>query len=494
MLKNFIKNKKFGYFIDNEWREPKSQEYIKVFSPIDNSLVGELPSVSKEEIDDVIKSSEIGFNFWRKKTTDDKVKVLKKAASLIRGNATDLTNLIIEEVGKPYNESYDEVIRTADLIDFYAEEGRRVLGEVLYSDSFPGFSKTKKAIAERVPIGIVVAIPPFNYPLNEAVPKIVGAIIAGNSVILKSPSQGGITCMVIGEIFRLSGLYNGVLNIVAGSNEIAGDYLLSSEKISAINFTGSTNTAIHIQQVLASRKTVYPTILLGLSGKDSAIVLKDADLDKAVEEIANGAFSYSGQRCTAIKKVIVENDIADKFCEKITKVVKDYFVMGNPRDKKNTIGPVINDKTVSFFNELKKDAIDKGAKIILSGEDNGRYLYPVILDNVSNNMRISWEEPFAPILPIVRVNDLYEALDIANSSDYGLQSSIFTENIEKAFIAAESLDVGNVQINGKDSRGPDNFPFNGVKKSGIGNIQGAKYLIESMTRIKTTVINFKEND
>ncbi len=492
MIKDFILQKEFGYLLDNKWVEPQSDKYIDILSPQDNSLVGAIPSLNEDEIDKCILSSNKAFLLWKDKSINQRTEILKRVSQIIRDERYELTNLIINEVGKPYKDSYDEVMRTSDIIDFYAEEGRRIFGDVLLSESFPGFGKEKIAITKRVPLGVTLAIPPFNYPLNETIPKIIGAIIPGNTVILKAPQQGGITCMVIGEIFRLAGLDDGVLNIVSGENNVVGDYLVRSEYIKAINFTGGTKTAIHIQREVTKREDVIPVMLLGLSGKDASIVLKDADIKKSVTNIAQGAFSYSGQRCTAIKRVLIDQSIEDEFIKELVKEVKENFILGDPKDKNTTIGPVINDKAAMYLNELKKDAIDKGAKIVLEGENKGRFIYPIILSNVSLDMRIAWEEPFSPILPIIKIKDKNEAIDIANQSEYGLQSSVFTENISDAFYIAERLDVGNVQINGKDSRGPDNFPFNGVKKSGIGNIQGAKYLIESLSRIKTFVINLED--
>ncbi len=492
MIKEFIKNKKYGYLVDNTW--VYTENYKEVFSPIDDSLVGKLPLMNTKQIDECIESSYNAFLKWRDTSKNYRVNILYKVSDIIKEEKEDLTLLITEEVGKSYKEASDEVVRTADIITFYATEAQRILGEVLYSESFPGFGKEKMAITQKVPLGIVVSIPPFNYPLNETIPKIIGAIVTGNTTILKAPNQGGITCMVIGEIFRKAGLDNGVLNIVSGDNDIAGDYLLQSKKINALNFTGSTKTAVHIQKVLSQRNTVLPTILLGLGGKDASIVLPDADLNLAAEQIAIGAFSFSGQRCTAIKRVLIDNTIADEFIDKLKEVIKKKFILGDPRNKENTIGPVINDITVNYLHTLKEDALKKGAQLVVSGEDNGRYIYPIVLDHITEDMRLAWEEPFSPILPIIRVNNINEAITIANKSEYGLQSSIFTKNIDDAFYIASQLDVGNVQINGKDSRGPDNFPFNGTKSSGIGNIQGAKYLIDSLTRIKTTVLNFKNHE
>jgi len=243
---------------------------------------------------------------------------------------------------------------------------------------------------------------------------------------------------------------------------------------------------------------------MGLSGKDASIVLKDADLDLAVEEIAKGAFSFAAQRCTAIKKVLVEREIADEFLEKFAEVVRKKFVLGDPRKEETTLGPVISDRVADYVKELLDDALEKGARLILGGKrfkfeegrfvedlEDGLYFEATILDRVTKDMRIAWEEPFGPVLPITRVEDWKEAVEIANQSEFGLQSSVFTRDIDLAFKIGGELEVGSVQINGKDSRGPDHFPFLGTKKSGMGTVQGAKYLLGEMTRIKTIVLNLR---
>lgn len=491
MLNNFIMDTKtYGYLSNGEWKESASNSVIQVISPIDGTHVGSIQNMTVQEVDTVIKNAKSAFFKWKELPMDLRVQILKKASIIMRNNVDILTNLIMREVGKNYKESYDEVSRTADLIDFYAEEGRRIIGESIKSDIYPNYGKDKIAITDRVPIGLIVSIPPFNYPINESTPKIVGAIISGNTTVLKAPSQGGISTIALGEIFRIAGLPAGVFNIVSGESSVIGDFLVTHEEIDGINFTGATSTALHIQEVLKSRKKLMPIMLLGLGGKDASIVLEDAPIDKTATKIAQGAFSFSGQRCTAIKRVIVIESIADSLIQKIREEVSKYKI-GNPMDQTVDIGPVINDRSADYIYSLFEDAKNKGATVVLGGGRNGRYIDPIILDNVSLEMKIAWEEPFGPILPILRVKNIDEAIEIANNSEYGLQGGIFTQDINKAFYIASKLNVGTVNINGKDSRGPDNLPFTGVKNSGDGKtIQGAKYLIESLTRIKTTVINF----
>ena len=230
-------------------------------------------------------------------------------------------------------------------------------------------------------------------------------------------------------------------------------------------------------------------LLMELGGKDAAIVLKDADLDLAAKNIVAGAYSYSGQRCTAIKRVLVVNEVADKLVEKIKMEIKNLKV-GNPLELDADVVPLIDTKSADFVEGLINDAINLGGNLVVGGNREGNLIYPTLIDNVTKEMRIAWEEPFGPVLPIIRVNNVEEAIEIANRSEYGLQSSVFTENINDAFYVADKLEVGTVQVNNKTERGPDHFPFLGVKSSGVG-LQGIKYSIEAMTRLKATIINVK---
>jgi glyceraldehyde-3-phosphate dehydrogenase (NADP+) len=224
-----------------------------------------------------------------------------------------------------------------------------------------------------------------------------------------------------------------------------------------------------------------------LGGKDAAIVLKDADLAFAARNIIAGAFSYSGQRCTAVKRILVVNEVADTLIAYLKEEIQKLKV-GNPLESQVDVVPLINTKAADYVWDLIEDAKVKGAQLIYGGTREGNLIYPTLFDYVTTDMRVAWEEPFGPVLPILRVKSVDEAVDLANQSEYGLQSSVFTESLSDAFHVASRLEVGTVQVNNKTERGPDHFPFLGVKKSGIGT-QGIRYSIEAMTRVKATVIN-----
>lgn len=486
MLNNIkSENNTYKNLVNGEWIESKTGNFIDVYSPIDNSLVGKVPAMTKEEVDAAIHSAKEAQKEWRNKNLNERADILYKAADLLVKNVDTIANIMMLEIGKDLKSSKSEILRTADFIRFTAESAKNLSGESLPGDSFPGFKNNKVSIIKREPLGVVLAISPFNYPVNLAASKIAPAIVIGNSVILKPATQGSICGLYLAKIFEMAGVPKGVLNTVTGRGSEIGDYITTHEDINFINFTGSTQIGTRISQ-----KTTMVPLLMELGGKDAAIVLEDADLDLAAKNIVQGAFSYSGQRCTAVKRVLVVKNIADKLLDKI-KLEMEKLIVGSPLDKEALdVVPLIDNKSADFVQGLIDDSIKKGATVVIGNKRDGNLIYPTLLDNVTLDMNVAWEEPFGPVLPIIRVDNKDEAIKIANDSEYGLQSSVFTENINEAFYVAEKLEVGTVQVNNKTERGPDHFPFLGIKSSGIGT-QGIRYSIESMSRPKAIVLNLR---
>ena len=391
---------------------------------------------------------------------------------------------MIREIAKDRKSSISEVVRTADFIRFTADTAKNMSGESIPGDTFPGYKRNKISVVNRVPLGVVLAISPFNYPVNLTASKIAPAIIAGNSVVLKPATQGSLCGIYLARIFEAAGVPKGVINTITGRGSEIGDYITTHKGIDFINFTGSSAVGERISKI-----TTMVPLLMELGGKDAAIILKDADLELAASNIIAGAYSYSGQRCTAVKRVLVEEEIADALVEKLKEKVAKLKVV-NPLEEQGDVVPLINTKSADFVCELMEDAKEKGAELLFGGKREGNVIYPTLFDKVTEDMRLAWEEPFGPVLPIMRVKDRDEAIRISNESEYGLQGAVFTENIDNAFYVADKLEVGTVQINNKTERGPDHFPFLGVKSSGIGT-QGIRYSIEAMTRLKGTVINLR---
>lgn len=478
MFDSIKKDNNYLNLINGKWTG--ALDSIEIYCPYDNSLLGTVPAMDEELIDRVFESAKNGQQVWANTPLNIRAKILYKAASLLKEHSEELALILTKEIAKDIESSRSEIMRTVDFIRFTADAGKAIEGEAISSDNFPGFKKNKLSFAQRVPMGTVLAISPFNYPINLSVSKIAPALIAGNCVILKPPTQGAISALHMVKIFQEAGIPDGVLNTVTGISRQIGNYLITHKGVDFINFTGSTQVGKHIANI----NGMVP-MLMELGGKDAAIVLKDADLDSAAREIVSGAFSYSGQRCTAIKRVLVMEEIADDLSKKLAELTSALTV-GSPEDG-CTITPLINSRSADYVMELIDDAINKKALVLSGNKRENNLIYPTLLDNVTEDMRVAWEEPFGPVLPIIRVPDEEAAINIANKSEYGLQSSIFTKNIDDAFYIANNLEVGAVQINNKSERGPDHFPFSGVKSSGMGT-QGIRYSIEAMTRVKSIVL------
>ncbi len=482
---DIIKDKENRYknLVNGEWISNKDNRFIDIHSPLNDELIGSVPAMTKEDVDHVIHSAKIAQKQWKQTTIDERAEILYKAADILLEKTDELAKLMMMEIAKDLKSSKSEVSRTADFIKFTADTAKNLSGESIPGDSFPGFKNNKVSIVRREPLGVVLAISPFNYPINLAASKIAPGLMAGNSIVLKPATQGSLCGLYLARVFEAAGVPAGVLNTITGRGNEIGDYVTCHPEINFINFTGSTEVGTRI-----SKLTSMVPLLMELGGKDAAIVLEDADLDLTASNIVAGGYSYSGQRCTAVKRILVIDKVADLLVEKIKEKMKKLKV-GNPLiDGDVDIVPLIGGKAADFVMELIEDAKNKGAVLLAGGNRKGNLIEPTLFDYVTTDMRLAWEEPFGPVLPIMRVKDKDEAIEIANSSEYGLQSAVFTENINDAFYIADRLEVGTVQINNKTERGPDHFPFLGVKASGLGT-QGIRYSIESMSRPKATVIN-----
>lgn len=475
-------NGKYKNYIDGKWVSSETSEYIEIKSVLDGSTVGFVPAISQKEVDFVLETSKKAQKLWKQTSIDERANILYKTADILKENVDIFVNSMMHEIGKDRKSCKSEVIRTADFIKYTADTVRTMSDSCLVGDKFYGGSSKKTAIIKREPLGVVLAISPFNYPINLSASKIAPAIAIGNSVVLKPSTQGSICGLHLVRAFELAGVPKGVIQTVTGKGSEIGDYIISHKDIDFINFTGSTNIGQRIMQ-----KCGMIPVTLELGGKDAGIVLEDADIEHTANQIIGGAFSYSGQRCTAIKRVLVLENVHDKLVDKLVEKMSSITV-GNPLNGDFDVVPLVNEQSADFVMGLIEDAKNKNATILHGGNREGNLIYPTLIKDVTLDMDIAWEEPFGPVLPIIKVKSIEEAIDIANRSEYGLQSSIFTKDINKAFEIADKLEVGSVQINNKTERGPDNFPFLGVKASGLG-VQGVSYSIESMSRPKATIIN-----
>lgn len=472
---------RYQNLVNGKWKS--SEQEITIYSPINQEELGTVPAMTQTEADEAMQAARAALPAWRALSAIERAAYLHKTAAILERDKEKIGTILAKEVAKGIKAAIGEVVRTADLIRYAAEEGLRITGQAMEGGGFEAASKNKLAVVRREPVGIVLAIAPFNYPVNLSASKIAPALIAGNVVMFKPPTQGSISGLLLAKAFEEAGIPAGVFNTITGRGSEIGDYIIEHKEVNFINFTGSTPIGERIGRLAGMRP-----IMLELGGKDAALVLEDADLEHAAKQIVAEAFSYSGQRCTAIKRVIVLESVADKLATLLQEEVSKLTV-GDPFDNAD-ITPVIDNASADFIWGLIEDAQEKEAQALTPIKREGNLLWPVLFDQVTKDMKVAWEEPFGPVLPIIRVASVEEAIAFANESEFGLQSSVFTNDFKKAFEIAEKLEVGTVHINNKTQRGPDNFPFLGVKGSGAG-VQGIKYSIEAMTNVKSIVFDVK---
>ena len=472
---------RYQNLVNGKWKSAEKE--ITIYSPINQEELGTVPAMTQAEVDEAMKAARAALPAWRALSAVERAAYLHKTAAILERDKEEIGTILAKEVAKGIKAAIGEVVRTADLIRYAAEEGLRITGQAMEGGGFEAASKNKLAVVRREPVGVVLAIAPFNYPVNLSASKIAPALIAGNVVMFKPPTQGSISGLLLAKAFEEAGIPAGVFNTITGRGSEIGDYIIEHKEVNFINFTGSTPIGERIGRLAGMRP-----IMLELGGKDAALVLEDADLEHAAKQIVAGAFSYSGQRCTAIKRVIVIESVADTLAALLQAEVTKLTV-GDPFDNAD-ITPVIDNASADFIWGLIDDAQEKGAQALTPIKREGNLLWPVLFDQVTKDMKVAWEEPFGPVLPIIRVASVEEAIAFANESEFGLQSSVFTNDFKKAFEIAEKLEVGTVHINNKTQLGPDNFPFLGVKGSGAG-VQGIKYSIEAMTNVKSIVFDVK---
>ena len=472
---------RYQNLVNGKWKSAEKE--ITIYSPINQEELGTVPAMTQAEVDEAMQAARAALPAWRDLSPVERAAYLHKAAAILERDKEEIGTILAKEVAKGFKASIGEVVRTAELIRYAAEEGLRITGQAMEGGGFEAASKNKLAVVRREPVGVVLAIAPFNYPVNLSGSKIAPALIAGNVVMFKPPTQGSISGLLLAKAFEEAGIPAGVFNTITGRGSEIGDYIIEHKEVNFINFTGSTPIGERIGRLAGMRP-----IMLELGGKDAALVLEDADLEHAAKQIVAGAFSYSGQRCTAIKRVIALESVADTLADLLQAEVAKLTV-GDPFDNAD-ITPVIDNASADFIWGLIEDAQEKGAQALTPIKREGNLLWPVLFDQVTKDMKVAWEEPFGPVLPIIRVASVEEAIAFANESEFGLQSSVFTNDFKKAFEIAEKLEVGTVHINNKTQRGPDNFPFLGVKGSGAG-VQGIKYSIEAMTNVKSIVFDVK---
>jgi len=400
----------------------------------------------------------------------------------LKDKREEFAELLALEVGKPINEALVELDRSIETLKLAAEEAKRIYGESVPLDA--GLNgKEFFAFTQRLPLGVVAAITPFNYPLNLTIHKIAPAIACKNTVIIKPPTEAPLTVMKFGELLNEE-FPDGVVNTVTGYGSEVGDYLVCSPEVDKISFTGSVTTGMMISQKAGMKK-----VTLELGGNDPMIVLKDADIDKAVKGVINGAFLNAGQVCMGVKRIIIEDEIADEFADKLVAETEN-LVMGNPLEKTTTLGTLISENAARQVEETVNNAVRDGAEILTGGKREGAFYQATVIDNVDPEMDLVVRETFGPIAPIIRVKGIDDAIKVANDTEYGLQAGVFTSDYASAMRCAQEVEAGTVFINKQSTFRTDNMPFGGFKNSGVGK-EGIKYAVEEMTKTKLIGLNLR---
>ena len=472
----------WNLFIAGKWLRPHS--YMEVYSPVLDSTYAWVPRASESEAEYALKSAFKARKEIAKMPAHKRAELLEEAGERLKAYEKEVIEHLAYEAGKPVKQGRGEFKATVLRLKYAAQECEEIYGEAITGDYSP-FKEDKLGLVIRQPLGTILAITPFNYPLFTAVAKVAPAIAAGNSVILKPATDTPIASFYIAKAFEEAGLPEGVLNVVSGKGSEIGDLLVKSNLVNGISFTGSTAVGKHIASIAGMKK-----LHLELGGKAPAIVLEDADLDLAAKEIVTGALKFSGQRCDAISRVLAVSSIADELVEKIV-IQARKWKLGDPLSEKTDVGPLINPRAVEKVDGLVKDAVEKGAKLLMGGKKRKNYYWPTVLDHVPLDARIAWEETFGPVIPVIRVGNEKEALKIANKSNYGLDAAIFTRDIDRAMRLALELEDGEVTINAHPAHGLGIFPFGGVKDSGMGR-EGIKYSILEMTEVKSIIIKLRK--
>lgn len=474
----------YRYFDGTDWKESTSGNAVDIVSPIDQSPVGRITQMTQPEIDRVLEKARKARTDWEATPLNKRVTIIRLAADWIRHYEEYLTNIMVREIGKSAGEAKSEIVRTADLTDYFADEAEALRGEMLDSDSFPGYEKGRIAIVERVAHGVVLAIAPFNYPVNLSASKIAPALLMGNSVVVKPPTMGGISALHLIRIFEKAGVPAGVITAVTGTGEVIGDYLVSHKDVSMVAFTGSSDTGLAI-----AGKVPMKPLLFECGGNNPVVVMPDTDLGVAAREIVKGAFAYSGQRCTGIKYVLTTPAVREELLKTVLSMMPEMVQAGDPRNPETKlVGPVISESAAEKIEERIRASVSEGAVIVTGGKRDRAMIEPTILTGVKPGMPIIAKETFGPVVSFVDVTSFDEAIEIINASSYGLQASVFTKDEGTGLVFGKKLNVGSVQVNGSPQRGPDHFPFLGVKHSGVG-VQGVRYSLEAMSRLRPVVLN-----
>ena len=461
-------------FVGGQWTG--APKWAVVDNPATGEIIGRVPRLAGGDIDNAIAAAAKSLPEWRGRTAKERADILRRFFDLITANREPLARLLTAEQGKPLAEARGEIAYAASFVEWFAEEARRVYGDII-----PGHAQDKRIIVLKQPIGVVAAITPWNFPAAMVTRKIAPALAAGCTVIVKPAIQTPFIALALAALGEEAGLPSGVLNVVTGDAAPIGAKLTASPIVRKISFTGSTAVGA---KLFAQSAPTIKKLSLELGGNAPFIVFDDADIDAAVEGAMLSKFRNAGQTCVCANRIYVQASIYDSFIEKLTGAVARLRV-GNGTEDGVTIGPLIDEQALRKVEEHIADARARGATVLVGGGRHalgGRFFQPTVLGDISEEMLISREETFGPLAPVYRFEDAAEAIGLANASEFGLAAYFYARDIGRVWHVAEAIEAGIVGVN-TGLISTEVAPFGGVKASGLGR-EGSRYGIEDYLEIK----------
>ncbi len=452
-----------------------SRDQLAVTNPYDSRAVGKVSLAGTQDTENAILAA---LSNPDRPNRFQRSQILERARQLLEERRDEFARLITAEAGLCLRESTYEVGRATDVLRFAAMEALRDDGQIFSCDISPQ-GKARKIFTTREPVALVTAITPFNHPLNQVLHKLAPAIAVGAPVILKPSEKTPLTAIRATELLYEAGLPPHLLSTLLGPTAAVAERLVQDPRVELVSFTGSVSVGKKIAATAG-----YKKLVLELGGNDPLIVLGDADLDLAVHLAAEGAFRNSGQRCTAVKRILVEESILEPFTERLVAKAKEYRA-GDPSDPETRVGTVIDENAAKQLEAVLEKAVAAGAKILLGGKRRGALLEPTVLADVPRNAEMVVCESFGPLAPILKVRDLDDALQLANSTAYGLSAGVVTNSLDKAIRAVKALRCGTVNVNEVPGFRIESSPFGGIKDSGLGIKEGVIEAMKAMSYVKT---------
>jgi glyceraldehyde-3-phosphate dehydrogenase (NADP+) len=470
----------YGCLAGGQWH--MTGDAIEIHNPYDASLVAVVHRAGPEQIEQAIAATHSAFQTTRKLPSWKRAEVLDKISAGIAARREDFARTIALEAGKPIRTARAEVDRAILTFKVAAEESRRIYGEIVPLDWIPG-TEGREAHVRHVPLGPIVGITPFNFPLNLVAHKVAPALAAGNPIIIRPASQTPVSALKLAEIVRESGWPEDAFCVVPSTTHDAAP-LVEDDRIRLLTFTGSPSVGWALKR-RAGRKRVT----LELGGNAGVIVHKDADLNYAGERVTWGGYSYAGQSCISVQRVYVHADIYEGFLDQVLPRVKALKV-GNPLDEATDVGPLIDQGAAERVEAWMIEARQGGAEVLAGGIREGNMWLPTVLASIQSTMRVSCQEVFAPLVGIYRYADVRQAIAAVDDSDFGLQAGLFTQDWNVIRAAFEDIEVGGLMVNDVPTFRMDHMPYGGVKQSGLGR-EGLRYAIEEMSELKLLTFNYR---